>query len=151
MEQRSDGRFKHGLVPRHNKPSEFYVWTGMRARCSNAKSKSYPDYGGRGIRVCSEWQNDFAQFLADMGRRPTPGHSIERLDNDGDYCPQNCVWATRVEQAKNRRPRAIMTSCRNGHPLDEQNTYARPDGKRGCKTCRKANMAAYYERKRENG
>lgn len=77
----------------------------MKARCTNPKGKDWNRYGGRGIRVCDRWLNSFENFLADMGRRPGPGYSIERKENDGNYEPGNCCWATAKDQAKNRRPR----------------------------------------------
>ena len=69
---------------------------------------AWDDYGGRGIGVCAEWLSSFEAFVADMGERPSAGHSIERLDNDGDYEPGNCVWATRAIQARNRRSNHII-------------------------------------------
>jgi hypothetical protein len=79
----------------------------MRNRCDDKDNKSYPDYGGRGIKVCDRWRK-FDDFYADMGPRPTPQHTIERIDNDGDYCPENCKWATRLEQGRNKRNNIIV-------------------------------------------
>lgn len=142
------GLFKHGENRRGKRSAEYSVWVGMRRRCHDPKFKSYPDYGGRGITVCERWLS-FANFLADMGRRPSPAHSIERKDNDRGYAPDNCIWATRDAQATNRRARKPRSHCSNGHPLDGDNVYQRPDGKRGCRLCRQQNMCDYYARKRE--
>jgi hypothetical protein len=82
-------------------------WSMMRVRCTNRKRKEWKDYGGRGIKVCRRWI-DFRNFLADMGERPSLALTLDRIDNDGNYEPGNCRWATRIEQARNSRPRSIV-------------------------------------------
>lgn len=80
----------------------------MRRRCNNEKHKRFENYGGRGIKVCKRWDK-FENFLHDMGRKPRPDMTIERLDNNGDYEPQNCVWETRALQNRNKRNTIVVT------------------------------------------
>jgi len=92
------GRSKHPLYP---------TYKGMVTRCYNPKANNYPDYGGRGIKVCERWVNSFEDFVLDMGERPD-GCTMDRIDNDGNYEPSNCRWATHIEQANNKNNNTIL-------------------------------------------
>lgn len=94
-------KLMHGMS---HTPGMYSTWVSMRTRCNNPNSTHYDRYGGRGIRVCSRWE-DFRMFAADMGSTWRPGLSLDRINNDGDYEPENCRWATAKEQAQNRHRR----------------------------------------------
>jgi len=100
---------RYYLTSKAYRPPEYWVWKAMKDRCLRSTHKSFPNYGGRGISVCKTWLESFPQFLADMGQRPSPEHSIEREDNDGNYEPGNCVWALQSKQINNRRTTVRLT------------------------------------------
>lgn len=95
-------------------------WANMVARCNNVKNPAYGDYGGRGIKVCERWL-DFRNFFDDMGDRPE-GHTLDRIDPNGDYCKENCRWATISVQNKNRRPSKVSKLARLLHAYGETKT-----------------------------
>ncbi len=99
---------KHGHTSGSGWSLTYGSWMQMRQRCTNPKAKHFDRYGGRGIRVCDAW-NDFRVFLADMGERPSKGHSIDRINGDGNYEPGNCRWATRREQQNNLKNNVLIT------------------------------------------
>ena len=100
---KSCGCLKRELQTKHSlcDSPEYKVWIKMRNRCNNPKNDGFATYGGRGIKVCSRW-NDFKYFISDMGERPTPKHQIDRINNDDDYSPENCRWVLPNVNARNR-------------------------------------------------
>ena len=101
---------KHGKARANGLRTRIYrIWTGMKERCCNPTCKSYDSYGGRGIKVCDRWKNSFQAFLEDMGDPPSDLHTLDRCDNEGDYEPGNCRWATYEEQMNNKRTSTLIT------------------------------------------
>lgn len=131
---------QHRLTHGHNRlgrrTKAYRTWAHIKGRCYNPKDASYKHYGGRGIQVCQRWRDSFQNFLADMGN-PEPGLTLERRDNDGDYCPENCYWGTYADQSRNTRKNvridgeclkdvcakrslsyeAVQARLRRGHPV----------------------------------
>lgn len=103
----------------HYKMPEYLVWQNMRRRCHYPKYPSFHRYGGRGIAICERWES-YANFLADMGPRPSSAYSLDRIDNDGDYTPENCRWALSYQQQRNRSQTILDTKIaeqiRSMHP-----------------------------------
>lgn len=125
---------KHGQCKRGERASENAIWSAMKQRCSNPNNRDYRLYGGRGISVCDRWLESFDNFMADMGNRPSPAHSIDRIDNDGNYEPSNCRWATKSVQNRNtRRIRPVLRSDgKRFHSLAEAAEHMKGDRSNIC-------------------
>lgn len=102
---------KHGFAnaDKRARPPEYSIWCHMIRRCESVTGPDYPEWGGRGIRVCDRWRTSFADFYADMGPRPSPRYSIDRRDNNGPYAPENCAWVLMRVQSNNRRDNRRIT------------------------------------------
>ncbi len=110
LAHRNRERTRHGHTIDRRSSAEYVAWRSMRARCYYARDIEYPNYGARGITVCERWRTSFESFLEDMGPRPSPKHTLDRYpDNDGNYEPSNCRWATCSEQSNNKRTNRRLT------------------------------------------
>lgn len=103
VEVSGNANLSHGHCRVKNRSAEYRSWCSALVRCNNKNNRKYNDYGGRGITVCDRWANSFENFLQDMGLKPSNKHSLDRIDNDGNYEPSNCRWATPKQQTRNKR------------------------------------------------
>ena len=107
-EQRVASTTRHGGTAGGEKTGEYKAWQEMKSRCYNPNASHFEYYGGRGIGVCERWLGSFAAFLEDMGAKPTPDHTLDRKESDGQYCKENCRWATMKEQLRNTRRTVLI-------------------------------------------
>lgn len=131
---RSDRSRVLNTIHEKSRSVEAHIWSRMKQRCSNKNDAAFQNYGGRGIHVCERWESSFESFLQDMGPRPSNAHSIDRRDNSKGYAPENCYWATDLEQASNTRRNVyvpdgnesitVMEWCRR-HGVHPQTVYNR--------------------------
>lgn len=131
----------HGLI----NTSEYSAWVDMRQRCNNPNHQKYHRYGGRGIIVCERW-NDFRNFFADMGPKPSSRYSLDRINNDGNYEPGNCRWATQRQQMYNKQYKnqnTNKTHCNQGHEFIGDNYFINSFGRRVCYICTNARQKRY--------
>ena len=94
---------RHGHRGADSETPEYRSWQAMKKRCHDPNTPSYSNYGGRGITVCDKWQNSFSRFLEDMGNIPYPSYTLDRINNDLGYFPDNCKWSSKAEQGANKR------------------------------------------------
>jgi len=115
------GNLRHGHAARGHRSPEFRAWDSARQRCNNPRNRGWVHYGGRGIKVCSRWDrpDGLVAFVEDMGLRPGPKYTLDRIDNDGDYTPENCRWVTRSRQQRNTRQTIWVTINGNTKPVPD--------------------------------
>lgn len=141
---RNGGAILNMIKQRTKDIPEYFVWQAMKKRCDGVDKRKIKSYHERGIRVCDRWLNSFSNFIADMGRRPSNNLSIDRINNDGNYEPSNCRWATPQQQQQNRQkrtPRCGSNSHRKG-----VNLYVSPLGESRCRVCAKLTQADHRAR-----
>jgi hypothetical protein len=112
-------RQTHGATVNRLIPAEYRAWQGMKMRCGNPNYYLFHRYGGRGITICDRWLHSYENFYADMGKRPSSKHSINRINNDGNYCPENCEWALPKVQARNTSKQVWLQIGDESHRMCE--------------------------------
>ena len=131
-EKIKERKTKHGCSRKGAETTEYRSWAAMKGRCLNPSNNRYENYTKLGVIICNRWLNSFENFLKDMGEKPSPSHSIERIDNDGNYDPGNCKWGTPLEQAANTRNLkwfgAFNKKTRKNYKSDNQHEFARQHG-----------------------
>lgn len=143
-----NNKIVHGHKRAGRTSPTYHSWVEMRRRCLTTTFARYKDYGGRGITICDRWLESFVNFLADMGERPA-GLTLDRIDNDGNYEPGNCRWATQSEQVRNQRPRNHERDpdlCKHGHRLLIVGVW-RNGGRLTCAECCKISKRRYAAKK----
>lgn len=135
---KSCGCLRKEFLTTHGKAgsSEYRSWYAMKTRCTNPNTRVYYRYGGRGIKVCDRWINSFQNFFDDMGEKPSSNHSLDRINNDGDYEPVNCRWASDKEQANNKRKRRRLGTLKECAKCNKM-FYVNPSQINQIKSCSK--------------
>lgn len=116
---KTESRISHGETRNGEVPRDYMVWQGMIARCENPKGNRWKSYGGKGVKVCERWRHSFPAFIEDMGPRPTPRHTIDRIDSSGNYEKSNCKWSTPKEQARHFAKNRMITAFGEIHCVAE--------------------------------
>lgn len=127
----------------------YSTWRNMIYRCTNPKCGWFRWYGARGVTVCDRWKTSLAAFVEDMGPKPSPNMTLDRVNNSKGYEPGNCRWATAKEQSENRdTPFRRKSFCKNGHKLSGENLKVHKTGYRACRECIRQNSRRYSAKKR---
>lgn len=145
MPRTGDHLITHGHTRDYQPSSTYTAWANMIGRCTRSSRPDFHHYGGRGITVCDAWRK-FENFLADMGQKPHPSLTLDRIDVNGNYEPGNCRWATWSEQGANRR---AVEVCKRGHLMEGDNVRIDKSNERIQRSCRTCSNMMHRERRRQ--